>query len=130
MRNFFHSLLILLMGVNAVAFAQQEEASTVQTWDGRSRHLRIPPLPRARSTSMSMTMMQMTRFPSAFGVDGIMMAHTMPMLPFRMLVPMTTVWECMAGLRYLKAIPYASLSLPRLRLKGRFPNSRSRAVSL
>lgn len=41
MRNFFHSLLILLMGVNAVAFAQQEEASTVQTWDGSDKAIEI-----------------------------------------------------------------------------------------
>ena len=35
MKKFLHSLLILFMGINTAAFAQQEEAATVTPWDGK-----------------------------------------------------------------------------------------------
>lgn len=41
MKKFLHSLLVLFMGINTVAFAQQEEAATVETWDGSNMEIEI-----------------------------------------------------------------------------------------
>ena len=41
MKKFLHSLLILFMGINTVALAQQEEAAEVQTWDGSNLAIEI-----------------------------------------------------------------------------------------
>ena len=41
MKKFLHSLLILFMGINTAAFAQQEEAVAVETWDGSNMEIEM-----------------------------------------------------------------------------------------
>lgn len=41
MRKFYYSLLMLLMGITTAAFAQQQEASDIQQWDGSSKKIEM-----------------------------------------------------------------------------------------
>lgn len=41
MKKFFCSLLMLLMGLNAAMYAQQEEATTVTAWDGSNKSITL-----------------------------------------------------------------------------------------
>lgn len=43
MKKFLHSLLMLFMGITTVAYAQQEEASTITAWDGANRTIMMEP---------------------------------------------------------------------------------------
>lgn len=43
MKKFLHSLLVLFMGINTVAFAQQEEAATITAWDGSDEEILLAP---------------------------------------------------------------------------------------
>ena len=41
MRKFYYLLLVLLMGITTAAFAQQEEAATIESWDGSNKKMRM-----------------------------------------------------------------------------------------
>ena len=41
MRKFYYLLLVLLMGITTATFAQQEEAATIESWDGSNKKMRM-----------------------------------------------------------------------------------------